>query len=194
MFSKYNFGVIRGLRKRQGLTLERLAFMAGVTYPTVASVETGKSLPSMKTLDAIAGVLELSASDLLGLAERRLVQVRRAQPVDKSKSKFRQTGLENLKVARFDKGKLIRVRAKSGEKVHVMELHEDCHEMCYVISGSVSLRLEGEDYTLNQDDTILFDGVLDHAYSMIESGEFITVHIPKDIKTIEALLATIEKA
>ena len=194
MFSKYNFGVIRGLRKRRGLTLERLAFMAGVTYPTVASVETGKSLPSMKTLDAIAGVLELSASDLLGLAERRLVQVRRAQPVDGSKLKSRQTGLENLKVARFDKGKLIRVRAKSGEKVHVMELHEDCHEMCYVLSGSVSLRLEGEDYTLNQDDTILFDGVLDHAYSMIESGEFITVHIPKDIKTIEALLATMEKA
>jgi len=69
-----------------------------------------------------------------------------------------------------------------------MGLHEDVHEFCYVLSGCVDLRIEDKTYRLHPDDTILFDGVLDHAYTQVESGEFITVHIPKDIRIIEKLL------
>ena len=192
MYGSYNFGVIKGLRKRLALTLEQLALKSGLTYPTVASVENNKTLPTMKTLDALAGALEVSASNLLALAERRIVQIRKALPQDMRQQKTKEVGLDKCKVARFDKGKLIRVAAQKGEKVHVMGLHEDCHEACYVLSGTVQLRIEDSQYELKVDDTILFDGVLDHAYSMVETGEFITVHIPKDIHIIEALLSTIE--
>jgi mannose-6-phosphate isomerase-like protein (cupin superfamily) len=96
--------------------------------------------------------------------------------------------LENCRVARYDKGKLIRVAAAARDYVHVMGLHEDVHEFCYVLSGCVELRVEDKTYRLEADDTILFDGLLDHSYTQIETGEYVTVHIPKDIRILERLL------
>jgi transcriptional regulator with XRE-family HTH domain len=188
MNSKYDFRIIRVLRRRLSLTLQSLAGRAGLTYPTVESIETNKTLPSLKTLDALAGALQISTSDLLGLAERRLVQRRKAGVEDRSHLTKKDKGLENCRVARYDKGKLIRVTARVGDYVHVMGLHEDVHEFCYVLSGCVELRIEDKPYRLEPDDTILFDGLLDHSYTQIETGEYVTVHIPKDIRILERLL------
>jgi transcriptional regulator with XRE-family HTH domain len=185
--SDYDFRVMRVLRRRLGLTLQGLASRSGLAYPTVESVETNKSLPSLKTLDALAGALQVSASDLIGLAERRLVQRRRAQVEDRATLKA-DRGLEKCRVARYDKGKLIRVTAEKGDYVHVMGLHEDVNEFCYVLSGCVELQVEDETFRLEQDDTILFDGLLDHSYTQIEAGEYVTVHIPKDLRLLEELL------
>jgi hypothetical protein len=62
------------------------------------------------------------------------------------------------------------------------------HEFCYVLSGEVELQIEDDVYRLGSDDTILFDGLLDHVYHQLETGEYITIHIPKDIRVIERLL------
>ena len=188
MNSKYDFRIIRVLRRRLDLTLQALAGRAGLTYPTVESIETNKTLPSLKTLDALAGALQVSASALLGLVERRLVQRRKAEIEPRSHSTRADKGLEKCRVARYDKGKLIRVTAEAGDCVHVMGLHEDVDEFCYVLSGCVELRVEDKAYRLQQDDTILFDGLLDHSYTQVEAGEYITVHIPKDVRIIEKLL------
>lgn len=187
MNSDYDFRIMRVLRRRLNLTLHGLAERSGLTYPTVESIETNKTLPSLKTLDALAGALQISASDLIGLAERRLVQRRKAEIEQRSHWKS-DKGLENCRVARYDKGKLIRVTAQAGDHVHVMGLHEDVHEFCYVFTGRVELRIEDETFRLEQDDTILFDGLLDHSYTQIEAGEYLTVHIPKDIRILERLL------
>lgn len=188
MNSNYDFRMIRVLRRRLNLTLQALAARAGVTYPTVEAVETNKTMPSLKTLDAIAGALQISTRDLIGLAERRLVQRRRAKTEDPSHLTKGDKGLENCRVARYDKGKLIRVIAEEGDYVHVMGLHEDVHEFCYVLTGCVELRIEDKTYRLGPDETVLFDGLLDHSYTQIEAGEYVTVHIPKDVRLIEKLL------
>jgi transcriptional regulator with XRE-family HTH domain len=188
MNSKYDFRILRVLRRRLGLTLQVLAGRAGLTYPTVESIETNKTLPSLRTLDALAGALQISTSDLLSLAERRLIQRRKAHVEPRTHSTSRDKGLELCRVARYDKGKLIRVTAQKGDYVHVMGLHEDVNEFCYVLSGCVELRVEDKTYRLEQDETILFDGLLDHSYTQIESGEYLTVHLPKDIRILERLL------
>jgi transcriptional regulator with XRE-family HTH domain len=188
--STYDFRIIRVLRRQLGLTLQVLAGRSGLTYPTVESLETNKTMPSLKTLDALAGALQISTSALIGLAERRLVQKRRAEVESSGHDRPMKgdEGLENCRVARYDKGKLIRVTAEAGDHVHVMGLHENVHEFCYVLSGLVELRVEDRTHRLGPDDTILFDGLLDHAYTQIETGEYITVHVPKDIRVIEKLL------
>jgi transcriptional regulator with XRE-family HTH domain len=188
MNSSYDFRVMRVLRRRLSLTLQALAGRSGLTYPTVESVETNKTLPSLKTLDALAGALQVSTSDLLSLAERQLVQRRKAKVEDRDEEHKADRGLEKCRVARYDKGKLIRVIAEAGDHVHVMGLHEDIHELCYVLSGCVELRVEDKTYQLGADDTILFSGVLDHSYTQIEAGEYLTVHIPKDIRILDKLL------
>lgn len=188
MNSVYDFRMIRVLRRQLNLTLQALAGRSGLTYPTVEAVETNKTLPSLKTLDALAGALQISTSALLALAERRLVQKRQAQVEPRSPETKGDKGLELCRVARYDKGKLIRVLAEAGEYVHVMGLHENVHEFCYVLTGCVELRIEDKTYKLGPDDTILFDGLLDHSYTQVEKGEYVTVHIPKDIRVIERLL------
>jgi transcriptional regulator with XRE-family HTH domain len=188
MNSRYDFRITRVLRRRLGLTLQALAARAGLTYPTVESIETNKTLPSLKTLDALAGALQVSTSGLLGLAERRLVQRRKAGVEPRSHLTKADEGLEKCRVARYDKGKLIRVTVETGDRVHVMGLHEDVHEFCYVLSGCVELRIEDKTYRLEPDDTILFDGLMDHSYTQIEAGEYVTVHIPKDVRILERLL------
>jgi mannose-6-phosphate isomerase-like protein (cupin superfamily) len=69
-----------------------------------------------------------------------------------------------------------------------MGLHENVHEMCYVLSGRVQLRVGDSAYDLEPDDTVLFDGLLDHAYHQLQAGEFVTVHVPKDIRAFQRLL------
>jgi len=186
--SAYDFRMIRVLRRQLNLTLQVLAARSGLTYPTVEAVETNKTIPSLKTLDALAGALQISTSALLSLAERRLVQKRRAKVEPRTPQTKKDEGLELCRVARYDKGKLIRVTAEAGDHVHVMGLHENVHEFCYVLSGCVELRIEDKTYKLGPDDTILFDGLLDHSYTQIETGEYVTVHIPKDVRVIEKLL------
>jgi mannose-6-phosphate isomerase-like protein (cupin superfamily) len=88
----------------------------------------------------------------------------------------------------YDKAKIIRVRSEEGEKVHVMDLHEDCNEFCYVLSGKVELRIAERLYRLGENETIFFDGVLDHSYTAIEKSEYVTIHVPKDSKILESLL------
>jgi transcriptional regulator with XRE-family HTH domain len=188
MNSVYDFRVMRVLRRQQSLTLHELARRSGLTYPTVEGVETNKTQPSLKTLDAIAGALEISASDLVRLAERRLVQRRKAEFTREVQPRSVDMGVEKCRIAYFDKGKVIRVTASEGETVHVMGLHENIHEFCYVLSGRVDLRVEDKTYHLGPDDTILFDGLLDHSYVQREAGEYLTVHIPKDLRAIERLL------
>jgi len=188
MHSAYDFRIMRILRRRLSLTLKEVARRSGLTYPTVESVETNKTLPSLKTLDAIAGALQISTSDLVGLAERRLVQRRTAKTPEEERPRKPDTGVEKCRVAHFDKGKMIRVTAPAGQRVHVMGLHENVHEFCYVISGRVDLMIEEEHHDLGPDDTILFDGLVDHSYTQIEDGEYVTIHVPKDIRVIEQLL------
>lgn len=193
MFSKYNFGVIRVLRRRLGMTMEQLAQKAGLTYPTVASLETNKSLPSMKTLDSLAGILQLSASNLLQLAERRMVQIRKAKPLSPLPDSRKAEGLDKCIMASFDKIKMIRISAEKGQTVQYMELHDDCNEMCYVLSGKCELTVQDENYILEKDQTMLFDGVLEHCYKMLEDGEVIAIHIPKDARIVEAMMDNFDK-
>jgi transcriptional regulator with XRE-family HTH domain len=188
MNSVYDFRVMRVLRRQLNVTLHEVARRSGLTYPTVEGVETNKTQPSLKTLDALAGALGISASDLVRLAERRLVQRRKAECTRDAQSRKSDTGMENCRIAYFDKGKVIRVSAAAGETVHVMGLHENVHEFCYVLSGRVDLRVEEKTYHLGADDTILFDGLLDHSYIQREAGEYLTVHVPKDIRAIDRLL------
>ncbi|HYG72060.1 MAG TPA: helix-turn-helix transcriptional regulator [Actinomycetota bacterium] len=60
---------IKVIRTEQGLSRKELAARAGVSYPYVADIETGRGRPSSSALLAIAEALALSPSELLARAE-----------------------------------------------------------------------------------------------------------------------------
>ncbi len=190
MNSNYDFSVINTLRKKLNFTLQKLADSAGLTYPTVETIETNKKIPSLRTLDALAGALRVTSSELLSMAEKRLVQKRTAEKIITDKLNPDKIGLNDWALTIYDKAKVLRIDAKKDAAIHYPELHEESHEICYVLKGKLSLRVEDQDYHLVENESLLFDGVLDHKYTVMEDGEFLAIHIPKDIHIIEALLKT----
>lgn len=188
MVQKYDFSVVRSLRKRLGYTLHQLAKQTGLTYTTVENVEKNKAFPSLKTLDALASGVQIPTSDLLALCEKHIVQRKPAQVQFLSDPEKNLLGLSHCTFASYDKAKIIRVQAEAGEKVMAMGLHDDCFEMCYCLRGIVELTIDNNVYRLEENDTLLFDGMLEHSYVPIEKCELVTVHIPKSSNVLKALV------
>ena len=125
MNSAYNFGVIRALRKRARMTLKQLAEASGLTYPTVEMIETNKTTPSLRTLDAVAGALRIPVSNLICLAERRLVQRRRTENVEGASEHPGLRDVDMVKMAVYDDAKIFHLHMRPGQCCHVMDLHQD---------------------------------------------------------------------
>lgn len=63
---------IRQERKRQLLTIERLAEMAQITDNFLGKIERGEGMPSLQTIDSIAWALNVSIDFLLGNPEQNV--------------------------------------------------------------------------------------------------------------------------
>jgi transcriptional regulator with XRE-family HTH domain len=68
---------IRELRTGKSLTQEVLADRTGLTPKFISEVECGKTNPSLRTLEKIAGVLKVGIPDLLSHAPKPKIQTSR---------------------------------------------------------------------------------------------------------------------
>ncbi len=59
-------GRVRALRRRAGLTQQRLARAAGLSVSAVCAIEQGRTRPQVETLRAIAAALGVTAGELAG--------------------------------------------------------------------------------------------------------------------------------
>ena len=189
MREKYDFSVIRMLRHRYKMTIKELAEKCGLTYPTVESIETNKTFPTLKTIDALAGVFGISTSNLLSLCEKVTVLKRPARFLE-TPQVGTMVGMEACRIASYGAAKMARVQAPAGHEVQAMEIHEDVYEFCYVLSGKLELWLNQKKYLLEANDTVLFDGLLTHRYVQMEGGEYVTVHVPKNTTMLSSILDT----
>lgn len=187
MHEKYDFSVIRMLRHRHQLTIKQLAAKCGLTYPTVESIETNKNFPTLKTIDALAGVFGISTSNLLSLCEHVTVLKRPARFLETPQSASLE-GIDICRIASYGNAKIIRVQAPEGRQVEVMDIHEDVYEFCYVLAGRVELWINEKKYLLEENETVLFDALLNHRYVQIREGEYLTVHIPKNTTVLSSIL------
>ena len=60
---------IRKERKKQRLTIEQLAELAGITDNFLGKIERGEGMPSLPTIDSIACALDVSIDSLKGDSE-----------------------------------------------------------------------------------------------------------------------------
>ncbi|MHC5083334.1 MAG: cupin domain-containing protein [Planctomycetota bacterium] len=191
MKEKYDFSVIRMLRQRNRWTIKALAEKCGLTYPTVESIETNKTFPTLKTIDGLADALGISASNLLSLCEKVSVLKRPARFLEGPQSAALE-GIDVCRIASYGSAKLIRIKAPAGKEVQVMEIHEDVYEFCYVLEGVVELWINEKKHLIQANETVLFDALLEHRYVQIEDGQYMTVHIPKNNATLSSILTSVE--
>lgn len=186
----YDFRVLRVLRQQKNLTLENLSKLSGLSYPTIALIETNKTFPTLKTLDTLAAALNTPVSKLISLAECSLVKTGSAESVHPQILKASDINLENLYRISFQGLTVFRGKVKAGETVNSRNLHTDCdcHELCYCLSGSICIRVKDDIYVLHSNDIILFDGCLDHEYTAVDKTDYLVIHLPKDAAFLTKLI------
>ena len=154
------------LRKRRGLSLERLATLAGVSRAMLGQVEAGESAPTISFLWKVARGLDVRFADLLGEESAGDVVV---LPADTSKVlRSGDGGFESRALFPFDKhrrAEFYELRLRGGY-VERAEAHaEGTYENIVVHSGRLRLTVgAGEAVDLRPGDSVFFRADVPHVY------------------------------
>ncbi|MBN2232229.1 MAG: cupin domain-containing protein [Deltaproteobacteria bacterium] len=156
---------IRALRKQQGLTLRKVAELAGCSDVFLSQVERSLASPSIASLKKIANALEVSIIDLIqdNPAVEEQVVTRRA---DRVEFRFPRAEVYSQLLARNVKRKSMQplykvVRPGSGSE------GEYCHhgeEWGLVLEGALELTVDGREYHLEAGDSFYFNSSHQHGY------------------------------
>jgi transcriptional regulator with XRE-family HTH domain len=166
---RFDFSVLKTLRLKQGLTAEQLAAKANVTRATVAKMETGFNNPTAQTIDALAGVFQLTSSELLRLAEGVRLDFGRVE-------QFSRPGYAGKRIY-FDKFEIYWLKAGKGGRIgSEFDLHEDTAEVCFVLSGHLVLTVGEQEVTVTEGMAIRFNALHEHRFDVIEDTEFLLIH------------------
>lgn len=166
---RFDFSVLKTLRLKQGLTAEQLAAKANVTRATVAKMESGFNNPTVQTIDALAGVFQLSSSELLRLAEGVRLDRGRVE-------RFVRSGYSGNRIY-FDNFEIYWLRAENGVRIESeFELHEDTAEVCFVLSGRLVLTVGEQEITVMEGMAVRFNALHEHRFDSVVDTEFLLIH------------------
>jgi DNA-binding XRE family transcriptional regulator len=166
---RFDFSVIRNLRKKWGITAEELAQRADLTRATVTKIEAGNGNPTIETIESLSRVFQLTSSELVRLAE--VTQCETAQT-----KRFKREHLA-WTLARFPSFEIYHVWAKAGtRKDSDPAHHENTAEVCMVLSGKVNAVVAGNTHEMGPGMAIRFKAMQDHYFDSIEDAEFLLMH------------------
>ncbi len=167
----YDFSFLRDLRKRDGLTIHVVSERSGISPAVISKLERNQSSAELETLFRLSRVFGLNATEMLHLAESRTAQRATESTHVGGQFVFREIQYGNVR-ALFGS-------APKQAKVSRPEIHRDDYEVCWVLSGKLSITLPHERHQLNSGDAIQFDAILQHTYEALENCQIIVLHLRK---------------
>lgn len=156
---------LRRLRNERGLSLEKLAQLAGVSRAMLGQIELGQSTPTIKTLWKISRALEvpfsalLSGKDSPGTIVLRAVQTRR---LTNEKGTFVSRALFPLGGPR--RVEFYELHLAAGAEEHAVPHSPGTTEMLVVNRGQLEIGIRGETFKLAPGDVISFEADAPHVY------------------------------
>jgi transcriptional regulator with XRE-family HTH domain len=167
----YDFSILRSLRKRSDLTIADVSDKSGVSPAVISKLERNQTSAELETLFRIARVFEMSAADLIALAEARTGHRKEASHREIHGFSFEQVKYANVLC--------LYGTANTGEELSRPEIHEDDYEVCWVLDGEVEIKLPGETHNLKAGQSLQFDAILEHAYRVVTDCRLMILHITK---------------
>lgn len=157
---------IRSLRRQRHLTLEDMAKRSGVSRAMLSKIERGENNPSLVVAVKVALGLGISTSELIGVEERRrVVKLPKASrlilrdPVTGFERQvlfptFEGSGMEFVR-------HVLPPQVSSGD----MPAHRRGAEKYLVVDeGTLRVWIAGEEYLLNEGDTLYFECTVAHRF------------------------------
>ena len=167
---------IRALRQRLKRTLDEVATSAGISKPFLSQVERGLATPSITSLVGIARALGVTVQYFVDTPSEDKC-VRRAGELkyfgfDGTANLFGR--LTNLSVG--SKLEVILVKMPVGQNPSEVTTHAG-EEFLYVMSGQISLTLEGTTFVLQAGDTAHYESTVPHAWCNTAREEAVVVWV-----------------
>ena len=155
----------RKLRAERQWSLEHLAGRSGVSKGMLVQIEQARTNPSMGTLCRIADAYGVTLAQLVELSDSSSVRVVEADDVIRLwAGEDGSAGDLLVGVDRREHVELWRWTLAPGD-AHESEGHMDgTREMLAVLSGTLTLDVGDQTYTVPAGGAVLFDGNVDHAY------------------------------
>jgi transcriptional regulator with XRE-family HTH domain len=158
---------IRALREAMGLSLRDLAQRSGVSAPMLSQVERGETSPTLTSAVKIAAGLELTLSQLLRLDEGHHVTVSRA-------GARRRSGRGGHRIEELTPplpGQRADVSlhelapgASTGGRADPPMHEPGSRETAVVLTGTLTLVVDGTRHELHEGDSVTFDADLPHHF------------------------------
>jgi transcriptional regulator with XRE-family HTH domain len=161
---------LRARRNELGLSLRELADRLGVTASLISQIERGLANPSVSTLYALVGELDLSLDELL-FSERRPVDHASTTggPIQRATDRQRirlASGVvwERLTTTSEPGSEFLRVTYQVGgasSPADAFQRHAG-HEWGYVLSGRLRITIGFREYVLDPGDSVSLDSTTPH--------------------------------
>ena len=160
---------LNALRTEQGLTLERLATLAGLTRGYLSLLERDLKTPSLAALVRISDALKIEVSTLF--CEKQAppagyVLYRHAEPSDDADPR----GANTVPLAPTRSGKVMEPFFISPSFKPVKRATHSGDELIVVLSGTVLVRLGTDQLTLQANDSLYFTASMEHQLQSLGSA------------------------
>jgi transcriptional regulator with XRE-family HTH domain len=162
---------IRARRLEVGLTLQKLANAVGVSQSLISQVERGLASPSITTLRRIAAALDVPIAALFlgdedgshdesdGLGRRLVVRRSERKRLHVPRSKI---GYELLTPDLSRKIEFLWIEYEPGAVTHPAPMFHAGEENAVCLEGSVVVTIDGQEFVLDEGDSISFDSGRPH--------------------------------
>ncbi|EJO5346324.1 helix-turn-helix transcriptional regulator [Clostridium botulinum] len=155
---------IRNLRKEKNLTLKDLSKKTGLSISFLSQVENNSSSLAITSLKKIADALNVPITDFFKTLELHKFLVKKQErevfSIEGSDSKF--IRLSGNFSERSMEAILVVIPA---EKEHGHKFSHPGEEFIYVLEGAIVANVDGQDYFVNQGDSIHFPSTIPHILS-----------------------------
>jgi predicted Fe-Mo cluster-binding NifX family protein/quercetin dioxygenase-like cupin family protein/DNA-binding XRE family transcriptional regulator len=158
---------LKDIRSRRGFSLRALSDRSGLNVNTLSLIETGKSSPSVSTLQQLALALEVPITTFFESAPS-VKRVVFTPSEHRPKANFGSTRMDNLGKDLI--GNVVQpfvVTLKPGMGSGERMIVHTGHEFVYCLTGCMRYQIEEQEYTLNQGDSLVFEAHLPHCWENI---------------------------
>ncbi|MBT9156101.1 MAG: HTH-type transcriptional regulator PuuR [Firmicutes bacterium] len=153
---------IRDLRKERKLTLQDLADAIGISVSMISQVERGLAHPSIATLWKIASAFGVSVVYFFAEPEKPKAIVVRAHEQKALKIPNPGATYHLLSPDLNRKIEFLKIMLQPGQIDEGELVSHDGEECGYVVSGTLTVKVAEDRYTLHPGDSIYFDSCIPH--------------------------------
>ena len=171
-YKMYDFTVLREMRKKEGLTIGDVSQTSGVSSAVISKLERNQTKAELETLYKLGRVFGISATDLISLAESRLSHCKQSVSYQSGGYHFQKIEYANLRC--------FLAEAPKGTKLSKPEIHRDDYEFCWVLEGSIDIKLPHESVNLKAGQSVQFDAIQEHTYEALEDSKILIIHLKKE--------------